>query len=326
MMLPYLLRLACLCFASFFAAQILIGTLLFGLAHWSATISKSFRAGVAARILLFARIAPLCAGVFVVLALCVPSYVWLEPIATNERVGLLFCAAGALGAWLSVQALSRACSAATRSIRFARACSTAGEVMTLSVPAATATVVSEQNVTLAMAGLFRPQLLVSRKVLDDLSTEQLDVALRHELAHRRSMDNFKQLLVMLSPEFAPFQRAFRRLEAEWRRVSEWAADDAASAGDPSKAVALAEALLRVARIAATEQLSPLCSTFVPGRADLAERVERLLNPQPPILSGPLPWKRIAAPFSVVFTLALILIVSRPATLHFVHELLERMTH
>ncbi|HET9400224.1 MAG TPA: M56 family metallopeptidase [Candidatus Acidoferrales bacterium] len=198
--------------------------------------------------------------------------------------------------------------------------------MSFSGSAATATVVSGQNVTLAMAGLFRPQILVSRKVLADLSAEQLDAALNHERAHRRSMDNFKRLILMLCPEFAPFRRAFGRLEAEWRRVSEWAADDAASAGDPDKAVALAEALVRVARISASEQLSPLCSTLVPGRADLAERVERLLNPQAAIVSGPLPWKRIALPASVVFTLALILIISRPTTLQFVHDLLERMTH
>lgn len=326
MTLPYLARLACLCFASFFAAQILTGALLWGLARWSVTIGKSFRAGVAARILFFGRIAPLCLGMFVVFALCTPSYLWLEPAATNEKVGYFFCAAAALGAWLSLKSLGRACFAITRSVRFARACSSAGEVMSLSGSEATATVVSGQNVTLAMAGLFRPQILVSRKVLADLSAEQLDAALNHERAHRRSLDNLKRLILMLCPEFAPFRRAFGRLEAEWRRVSEWAADDAASAGDPGKAIALAEALVRVARISSIEQLSPLCSTLVPGRADLAERVERLLDPQSVTKSDPLRWKRIVAPFSLVLMLGLVLIVSRPATLQFVHAFLERMTH
>lgn len=325
MTLPYLVRLACLCFASFFAAQLFIGAPVWAASQYSEKIARNFRPAVAARLLFILRLAPLCGGLFVVLALCLPSYLWLEPAATNERVGITFCVAAALGAWLCTRSVIRAAGAAVNSIRFARKCQRAGTELKMAGVSSPATIVDGHNPALAMAGLFRARILISRRLFAELSPEQLEVAVNHELAHRNSRDNFKRLLLMLSPEFAPFKSAFQEIERGWRRVSEWAADDAASGEDPEKAVALAEALLRVVRIGASAQLSPLCSTLLPGRADLAERVERLLNPRQ-LKPMRVPWKRVIAPTCAVCIAGLTLILSRPMTLHVVHEFMERLIH
>ena len=96
MILPYSVRLACLCFASFFAVQLTVMSLTWCGAKYADRIARRYRPRTAARILFMMRIGPAAAAVFVVLFFCVPSYLWLEPAATNERVSLLFCAAGVI--------------------------------------------------------------------------------------------------------------------------------------------------------------------------------------------------------------------------------------
>src|SRR5262249_51771302 len=107
-----------------------------------------------------------------------------------------------------------------------------------------ALVVQKEEPLLVLSGVFRPRMVISRGVMTELSEEQLDVAVRHEVAHRDSRDNLKRLFLVLSPEFFPFTSRFAALEKTWARFSEWAADDEAVLGDSQRALSLAAALLR----------------------------------------------------------------------------------
>lgn len=325
MTLHYSIRLACLCFAAFFAAQFAAGAFVWVLARYVERVVRAFSPRNAARLLLMLRIAPACLGAFIVVAICLPSYLWLEPAATTERVGLLFCSGALAGAWLCATALFRTVRASLETILFASKCRNVGKPLDLPRAGVLATVLDEETATLALAGVFRSQILISRRVVEALSAQQLELAISHEKAHRTARDNFKRALMLLAPDFFPFNGAFRAIERAWRKVSEWAADDAAVAKDPERSVTLAGALVRVARISKAPKLSPLCTTLVPGRTDLVERVERLLNPRPTPREDRYTWRLIGSAWAAGLLGAAIAFL-RPHTLHAVHELMERLIH
>ncbi len=76
----------------------------------------------------------------------------------------------------------------------------------------------------------------------------------------------------------PFLRGSAGVERAWLRFTEWAADDWAVSQDSACSLSLAEALVRVARLGAAAQASPLMSHFVAASVDISVRVERLLSP------------------------------------------------
>src|SRR4029077_12109018 len=96
--------------------------------------------------------------------------------------------------------------------------------------------------------------------------------------HRISRDNLKRLLLMLAPGLIPFVNPWQRLERSWARFTEWAADDMAVVGHPGRSLALASALVRVARAGPYPYPPPLVASLVGSGADLAARVNRLLDP------------------------------------------------
>ena len=130
---------------------------------------------------------------------------------------------------------------------------------------------------LAVAGLMRPCIVVSSRVLRELPSQQLDAALGHERFHLASRDNLKRLLMLLAPDVFPLCRCFGPLERAWTRFAEWAADDQAVAGDSRRSLSLASALVRVARMGLSVRLPGTAICFVGHDAGLSARVDRLLH-------------------------------------------------
>ena len=165
-------------------------------------------------------------------------------------------------------------------------------------------------------------MVVSDGLLHALSPDQLEAALRHEQAHRAAGDNWKRLLFLLAPDpFAPLGR-LAALEREWRRVAEWAADDRAAAGDPRRALTLAETLVRVARMGRPQVDCALASQLISDGDGLRERVTRLVAfaSHPAATDSPLPGA--AMPLSILAGLFILAAVCQSPVLYSAHCLLE----
>lgn len=326
MILPYLLRLLCLCFASFFVLNA-IASLLVRIASKSAIhFAESKTPGAAARFLLALRMLPFALATLFVLGLCVPSYLWLEPAATAERVGVFCVALGLLGATTWSLSIARSAHSILVSLRHNQLSRLAGLETRLPGKSSPLIVVENEAPLLALSGLLRPRPLISRGVLRALSAEELDAALSHEHAHLTSRDNAKRLLLLLAPDIFPFVCPLRILESTWARFAEWAADDKAAAGDSRRALSLAAALVSVARMGSAPRLPFLSTSLLARDRDLSARVDRLLHATPVVPAQTRQAQPLLRSAGLLFVVSLAILLFAPPTLSFVHELLELLLH
>jgi beta-lactamase regulating signal transducer with metallopeptidase domain len=139
----------------------------------------------------------------------------------------------------------------------------------LDVGAATVTFRSKQgDPPLALVGVRNPKVLVAESTLALLSSDELHIAVKHELAHMQAHDNLKKLVF----RFCPFP-GMANLESAWSQAAELAADDAA-VSKVEDAVNLAAALIKLSRLFQIE-VAPVCTVgFVTGVISI--RVARLL--------------------------------------------------
>ena len=127
----------------------------------------------------------------------------------------------------------------------------------------------------AVLGIFRPTLFVSRVVLDTCSPAELAAIVEHERAHVRRRDNAVRLLMDAAPDLLGLTRVPSALAAAWHRAVEQRADDAAR-----QRFDLASALVKVARAAAaTPALDLPASALYRGEhaAIIGDRVRRLVE-------------------------------------------------
>jgi len=315
MTLPYTLRLVCLCLASFFLVHAGLALAARCLAPTALRFAERLRAQSAARLLLSLRLFPAAVALAAVAGLCVPSYLSLEQEDGTEFVGFTCLAAALIGAAIWTISWARSLRAAVRSHRYVRQCRRDGSIW----------IADGTAPFLGIAGILRPKLIVSRSVADALDRDQLAAAIRHERAHQSSADNLKRLLVLLVPDAVPCLRVFGGVERAWLRFTEWAADDRAVSQDATCSLSLAEALVRVARLGAAAQASPLMSHFVAASDDISVRVERLLSPaiEPSTRKS---GRMIAVSCALIVISAVGFAIAAPATLPSVHSLLERLMH
>ena len=326
MILPYMARLFCLSLACIFLVHLAVGLVVSLSAPAALALAKRMRPAIAARFLLAVRLFPAVAAGLAVAAVCIPSYLWLEPDASFEEVGLVCLAAALLGIGICAISMGRGLRAILLSLRYGRHCRRVGQETLLGEEATPVIVVDGAAGLFAMAGIVHPRLLISRDVLRELSGEELATAVRHERGHRSSHDNLKRLLLLLTPDILPFRirvrGGFEKLERGWARTAEWAADDLAVGADSQRSISLAAALVRVARLGTNPIASPLMTSLVADGSDLEARVDRLLGGgrgeksdqgKPVVLCGAL---ALVGVFGVVF--------SEPATLRAAHVALERL--
>ncbi len=323
MSLPYTLRLLCLCCASFFMIHLALAAATRLSAGTTLRMAKRLKPSSAARLLFAVRMLPFTLTLLAV-AFCILSYLWLEPEATGEKVGLVCLSMAVLGVAIWALAIIRVVTAVRGTARYLHRCERHGEQISVPGETAPALLLKDKSPVLAVAGVVHPRLVISRRVMRELTAEQIDAALSHERAHRSSGDNLKRFLMLLAPDMLPFMRGFVTLERSWAKAIEWAADAQASAGDPNRALSLADALVKVARMGNKPQLSYLSSSLMADDHDLSERVDRLLRPQP------LPEKPakeliplVSAAAGLMAT-ALLIVTLWPSSLSMVHGALEQL--
>jgi beta-lactamase regulating signal transducer with metallopeptidase domain len=306
-MFEYLLRLITLSLASYLFVATVVGAIVRILSTHLIGVASRLRAASAARLLFAVRMLPAAAACVAVLALCVPSYLWLEPEGEVEEIGVACAIAAVAGLALWIRGFLRAGIATAQLSEYIADCEMLGAEQEI---AGQQVLVIEGKATTSAAGLMRPKLIFSRNVLDALSSEQLELAILHERAHSHSRDNLKRLAMLAAPDMVPLNA----IESAWKKFSEWSADDRAVESDRTRALALAEALVRVARI--HPQTAPSLATQLTGE-DFSARVERLLG-DGEIVKAPR-WK--APAFAAAMMCAVLM---RHGTLDFVHRALEKL--
>lgn len=326
MSLTYTWRLLCLCCATFFLLHLALALATRLSAGTAVRLAAHMKPSAAARLLFFLRISPMVLTVFALLAFCVPSYLWLEPEAAGEKVGFICVLMAFMGAAVWALSVTRVVSAVRGTVEYLHRCEREGQPISVPGEPSPALLLPQEAPVLAVAGVVRPRLIISRPVLHGLTEEQREAALRHERAHRTSRDNIKRFLILLSPDVLPFLRAFTTLEHQWAKFTEWAADDQAVAGDSRRALSLASALVNVAKMGSQPRLSYLFSSLVHDDRELTERVDRLLRPQP----NPGKPAEVLIPFltsaGALMACAVGIVMLWPGSLSVVHRALEQLVH
>lgn len=223
------------------------------------------------------RLLPSAVALLGTAALVIPAYVWLEPRGIEETAGGilralavgggLLLAAGLARGWLSVRRTARALRsrvAGSRPIGRLHP-----DVPTFETPGAGA--------LMLLAGVFRPRLYISERVLEALDPDELQAAVAHEVAHHRAWDNAKRHVLAFAPDLVSWTAHGRALEQRWQASAELAADAAAADGRRQKAASLASALVKVARLSGGRPLPDYgCAPFHDGHP-IAGRVRRLMD-------------------------------------------------
>ena len=230
--------------------------------RWLGATEKSL-----ADLLFWLRVLPPLASIVVTLAFVVPSFQLLEPRSTGEGVGTMPIALGTAALFLIAWGCHRVISAQTRTSRIVARWLTGSQPLGGSARAFTLRARRDAP-PLTLVGMRQPRVLVSESTLELLTADELDVALRHELAHIRSYDNLKKLVF----RFCPFP-GMAHLEMAWSQAAELAADDAAIL-NVEDALNLAAALVKLSRLVPVAAAQACTVGFVTG--SLHERVNRLL--------------------------------------------------
>src|SRR5690349_6589925 len=117
MITHYAWRLVCLSLASFVLVNAAAGLGAAFVSRAAIRMAERMRPRGAARFLFALRTLPFALGTAAVFILCVPSYLWLEPQASSERIGwvcLTFAVLGVAGWFGSITRVARAVSASVR--------------------------------------------------------------------------------------------------------------------------------------------------------------------------------------------------------------------
>jgi hypothetical protein len=264
----------CLVLAAVYALACILLSLGVALS-WHAGLERRRSSPIA---LLTLRLLPAVGAAFLTLTVALPAFLIHEPHHEAEPAGpllgvLALCALGAAGhgmlrgwrAWGATRALLRRCSPVDRSYVAARG---PVDIVEVSAPVA------------AVVGVWRPRILAADCVRAACSDEEFRQVIAHEAAHVAAHDNVKLLLQIISPDALTWLPAGTALTERWRAAAELEADARASGCDPRKRVALASALLKVARLSSGTERRSLALSMPVAVDDVAGRVRELLAPVP----------------------------------------------
>jgi Zn-dependent protease with chaperone function len=228
-----------------------------------------------ADLLFVLRMLPLAVSTLITFAVTLPSFLLLEPRATNEAIGTAPLTLGLCCLILIATGITRA---AMTQLRASRALI---KWLDGSILMESQILESGEGVPifrtgnsapgLTVAGVCSPKVLVSEAAFAMLNPPELRTSLRHEMAHALRYDNLKKLVFRFSafPAMADLERA-------WSEQTEMAADDAAVSSFQD-ALDLAAALIKVSRLGPTESSSELTMALLHSSTALSARVQRLVR-------------------------------------------------
>jgi Zn-dependent protease with chaperone function len=272
------------------------------------------RIGAASLDLLGLRLLPAAGALLVALAVVLPAFLAYEPHRERETAGPLLIGLAAFAGVCLAHGIWRgwrACRAARALLRRCGLHAQRGVG-----PASLVHVVDVPEPLIAVIGAWRPRVVAAESVRAACDPAEFAEVLAHEAAHLAAWDNLKLLLLVAAPDVLAWTALGGSLAARWRAAAEREADQRATGDNRERRLALASALIKVARLlksadAARPALGmPVATDDVPGR------VRGLLGPP----ARPVPARILVALAGCAFLIPL-LALPRYALLH---ELLEQL--
>jgi Zn-dependent protease with chaperone function len=241
----YLLCLT-LCLAVMFLVLAVTSVLSIPLARFLERKLERVSARTAANVLLVFRLLPFSLAVALSAGLALPSFMEFEPPSTNEMVNWPLILLAALGCGVLTLMAARALRMWRTTTSMQRQWSKHSHPVSSGATGVPLYRIDSRTSLLAVTGIFKPRVYVSRAVSDVLTEEELAAALSHEIAHVHSNDNLKQVLmkIVAPPDWF---RGLQSTSDAWTRASEVAADERALAQGAS-ALELSSALIKVGRL------------------------------------------------------------------------------
>ena len=268
--MTYWMLAATIVFSVFAVMAAVTSGLVAALAPWAARRLERYSPASRAAMLFRIRMLPAAVAALVAFGIAMPVFFWFEPRDSGESVSRTLLVIGLAGATLLLRGAWRALAAWRATRRVLRAWHARGRRIDLFDAPLPVFVIEESFPTVAVVGVARPALFIAERVLRECSGAEVRAMLHHECAHVIKRDNLKRFLMRACPDFVGAD-----LDRAWARAAEEAADAAAVARNPGVAVALAQALIRVARLAPVSQTPALASAFYLG-GSIEARVRRLV--------------------------------------------------
>jgi beta-lactamase regulating signal transducer with metallopeptidase domain len=145
---------------------------------------------------------------------------------------------------------------------------------------------TEDSMSPAVCGLFRPVILLPQSLVEKLSAGQLRAVLLHEAIHLRRGDVWANCAQALLQIFYWWHPLLWLANARIRRVREEAVDDAVMLALRDDAEIYAPTLLEVAKLAFNRPLASLGLVgILESRSALRQRIERLVDFRAPRKAG-----------------------------------------
>lgn len=285
----------------------------------SAVVALAWRAGLPRHLsdadaVLGVRLLPAIASATLVLTVVLPAFLIYEPSHAHDEPGPVLV----ISALFALFVLGDGARRGLRAWRATRALMRGSQPL-LTRPAGGAnevTVINLKEPLVGVVGSLRQRIIAARSVAAACDHEEFRQVLAHEAAHIDSRDNLKLLALLTLPDALAWLSAGSALTAQWRAAAEIEADERASGADPRKRVALASALIKVARLSLASGRPRKASRVGTQLSGLEQRVRRLLAPSPAMRRG-FPGRRLLTCALLVPLLAVPLYAS-------VHRLIEAL--
>lgn len=230
----------------------------------------------AARRLFALRVLPAAVSIIFTLGVFLPAHWRWEPARAHETAGYSIALFAILGSAIVAIAIFNATRETLGTAALVRRWRAIGRYQ-ISVNGLPVVAVADSTPVVSLVGVVRPVVYIADDLRAGLTAEEFEVSVAHERAHLRSQDNLKRLVAVWCPDML-FGVLGRGLASSWRAASEFAADAEAARASEQRAVALASALVKVARLTPAHSLPQAAGVSrIHHQALLAARVERLLH-------------------------------------------------
>ena len=284
----------------------------------SAALVLAWRAGLrrhlsGAAAVLTARLLPAAGSATLVLTVVLPAFLLYEPRHAHDQPGPLLVISALFSLLILLDGVRRGWRAwwATRTL----ARSSQPQVTEPAAGSGEVIVINVKEPLVGVVGGWKQRIVAAPCVAAACDHEEFRQVLAHEAAHIDSRDNLKLLMLLTMPDALAWFSTGKALTEHWRAVTELEADERASGADPRKRVALASALIKVARLSIASGLPRRATRVGSHFSGIEHRVRRLLAPSSVAIQSTFPARRLLACALLVPVLAVPLYAS-------VHRLIE----